>query len=296
MDARPKLLDKVRERISAKHYSYRTEQSYIGWIRRFIRHCGGRHPREVGGPEIEAYLTHLAVDRRVAASTQNQALSAILFLYRDVLETELPWLNNIVRARQPVRIPVVLPREEVHTLLHHLNGPYQIMGSLMYGGGLRLIEMLRLRVKDIDFAYSQITVRNGKGAKDRVTILPKQVIPALELHLVSLRNRHSVALRGWQFVFPSSRTMKTGRTGTPQRHHLHESAVQRAVREAARRAGIIKPVGPHTLRHCFATHLLERGYDIPTVQELMGHSDVRTTQIYTHVMQKGASAVISPLD
>jgi integron integrase len=319
MDAKPKLLTVVRDKIRAKHYSLRTEHSYIGWIRRFILFNDKRHPNDMGAVEVERFLTHLAVERRVSAPTQNQALAAILFLYRQVLEQELPWLENVVRARRSLHLPVVLGRKEVHTLLGELEPPFHLIAQLLYGSGLRLMEALRLRVKDIDFEYSQIIVRDGKGSKDRVTILPDAVAAALQTHLRSVRGQHNWAVQhgyggvelpqaleekyraattdwAWQYVFPASRPARDPRSGTYRRHHLHETSVQRAIRVAARRIGFAKPVGPHTLRHCFATHLLERGYDIRTVQELMGHSDVRTTQIYTHVMKKGAGAVKSPLD
>jgi integron integrase len=319
MDAKPKLLDRIRDRLRAKHYSYRTEQQYISWIRRFILHNEKRHPAEMSAREVEAFLTYLAVDRQVSSSTQNQALASLLFLYRDVLEMDLPWLENVVRARMPVRVPIVLPRAEVQRLLAELEGQFHLIAQLLYGSGLRLMEALRLRFKDVDFDYSQIVVRDGKGHKDRVTILPEAVVEPLKLHLHVVREAHKRALKrgfggvdlphalaqkypnamrdlAWQYVFPAERPGRDPRTGLVRRHHLHETSVQRAIRQAARRAGILKPVGPHTLRHCFATHLLERGYDIRTVQELMGHSDVRTTQIYTHVMKKGAAAVKSPLD
>jgi integron integrase len=273
----------------------------------------------MGAPEVERFLTHLAVERRVAASTQNQALSAILFLYREVLNSDLEWLQNVVRARPSEHLPVVLSRRDVHALLGQLDPPYRLIGQLLYGSGLRLMEALRLRVKDIDFEYAQLVVRDGKGSKDRVTVLPDAVAAALQSHLMLVRAQHGSAVQrgyggvalpgalaqkyprattdwGWQYVFPASRPSRDPRADAFRRHHLHETSVQRAVRVAARRIGITKPVGPHTLRHCFATHLLERGYDIRTVQELMGHSDVRTTQIYTHVMKKGAGAVKSPLD
>lgn len=319
MESRPKLLDSVRERLRLAHYSYRTEQQYVQWIRRFILFHGKRHPAELSAEEVERFLTHLAVDRKVSASTQNQALSSLLFLYRRVLGIELPWLENITRAKRPARLPVVLSQEEVHNLLASMHGQTRLMASLMYGSGLRLMETLRLRVKDIDFEYSQIVVRDGKGAKDRVTMLPQNLVPSLRLHLGVIREKHEAAIVRrfagvelpdalaqkypqaardwkWQYLFPADRPSRDPRSGAWRRHHVYETTVQRAVREAARAAGIMKPVGPHTLRHCFATHLLERGYDIRTVQELMGHSDVRTTQIYTHVMRKGASAVRSPLD
>ena len=317
--AKPKLLAVVRDKMRARHFSYRTEQTYVAWIRRFILHHGKRHPRELGAVEVESFLTHLAVERRVSASTQNQALGALLFLYRHVLEVDLPWLENVVRARKSAHVPVVLPRREVQALLAELEPPFHLIAQLLYGSGLRLIEALRLRVKDIDFAYSQVVVRDGKGKKDRVTVLPDAVAAALQTHLRSVRAQHNWAIQrgyagvelpesltrkypsattdwAWQYVFPAARPSRDPRSGAYRRHHLHETSVQRAVRIAARRLGILKPVGPHTLRHCFATHLLERGYDIRTVQELMGHSDVRTTQIYTHVMKKGAGAVKSPLD
>jgi integron integrase len=319
MEAKPKLLAVVRDKIRAKHYSYRTEQQYIAWIRRFILYHDKRHPRDMGAPEVERFLTHLAVEHRVSASTQNQALAAVLFLYRHVLAIELPWLDNVVRARMPERIPVVLSRREVQALLAQLEGQVHLVAQLLYGSGLRLMEALRLRVKDVDFEYSQLVVRDGKGQKDRVTILPEGIVPALRVHLEAIHARHRHALErgyagvalpfalaekyprastdwGWQYVFPSARPSRDPRSGVARRHHLHEVSVQRAIRTGARRLNIKKPVGPHTLRHCFATHLLERGYDIRTVQELMGHADVRTTQIYTHVMKKGAGAVKSPLD
>ena len=319
IDANPKLLVQVRNKLRTNHYSYRTEQQYLAWIRRFILYHGKRHPREMSGAEVERFLTYLAVDRKVTASTQNQALSAILFLYRQVLEIELPWLSNITRARKPARLPVVLSRQEVQVLLNHINGRYRLVVQLLYGCGLRLMEGLRLRVKDIDFEYMRICIRDGKGSKDRVTVLPDLLVESLKAHLRTVRDEHENALLcgsagvelpfalarkyphagvqwAWQYVFPAARVSTDPRSGAVRRHHLHETGVQRAVRRAARDAGILKPVGPHTLRHCFATHLLERGYDIRTVQELMGHADVRTTQIYTHVMKKGASAVKSPLD
>jgi integron integrase len=319
MDAKPRLLDLVRDKMRARHFSYRTEQAYVGWIKRFILYHGKRHPTDMGAPEVEAFLTHLAVERRVSASTQNQALGAILFLYGQALELELPWLANIVRARKPVHVPVVLSRREVQALLGELEPPFHLIAQLLYGSGLRVSEALRLRVKDVDFEYSQIVVRDGKGSKDRVTILPESVAGTLQAHLQQVRRQHTAALQrgyggvdlpealankypnaptdwGWQYVFPAARPSRDPRSGAYRRHHLHETSVQRTIRIAARRLGLLKPIGPHTLRHCFATHLLERGYDIRTVQELMGHSDVRTTQIYTHVMKKGAGAVKSPLD
>ena len=319
MEAKPKLLDAVRAKVRAKHYSYRTEQQYVRWIRRFILHHNKRHPADLGAPDVEQFLTHLAMAAHVSASTQNQALSAILFLYRQVLDIDLPWLSGVVRARSPIRVPVVLTRREVQALLDCLEGQLSLVGQLLYGSGLRLMEALRLRAKDVDFEYSKLVVRDGKGQKDRVTVLPDALIEPLSRHLARVREKHEQAIRagyggvelpdalarkypravtawGWQYVFPAERASADPRTGEWRRHHLHERGVQRAVQSAARRVGILKPVGPHTLRHCFATHLLERGYDIRTVQELMGHTDVRTTQIYTHVMKKGAGAVKSPLD
>jgi integron integrase len=319
MDAKPKLLATVRDKLRARHFSLRTEQAYVAWIRRFILHHDKRHPKDMGAAEVEGFLTHLATEQRVSASTQNQALSAILFLYRHVLEVDLPWLENVVRARKSQHVPVVLPRQEVQALINELEPPFQLIAQLLYGSGLRLLEALRLRVKDIDFSYAQIVVRDGKGRKDRVTVLPDAVASALRTHLLTVKAQHDRAVQrgyagvqlpeslhrkyprapldwGWQYVFPAARPSRDPRTGTHRRHHLHETSVQRAIRVAARRLGIVKPIGPHTLRHCFATHLLERGYDIRTVQELMGHADVRTTQIYTHVMKKGAGAVKSPLD
>ena len=319
MDSKPKLLDQTRAKLRARHYSYRTEQQYVYWILRFVIHHEKRHPAEMGGPEVEAFLTDLAVRKGVSSSTQNQALSAILFLYRQVLEVELPWLEHVTRAQRPSRIPVVLSFGEVRALLSYLDGQTSLIGQLLYGSGLRLMEALRLRVKDIDFAYSQIIVRDGKGQKDRVTVLPEAVIPKLKPHLALLRERHRIALLrgyggvelphalarkypraklelGWQYVFPARYGSRDPRSGAVRRHHVHERTIQKAIRAAARQARILKPVGPHTLRHCFATHLLERGADIRTVQELLGHADVRTTQIYTHVMKKGAGAARSPLD
>ncbi len=296
MEAAPKLLDRVRDHIRAKHYSLRTERAYLDWIRRFILFNDKKHPADMSAREIGQFLTHLAVEGRVAASTQNQALAAILFLYRDVLAIDLPWIENVVRARMPVRVPVVLPRADVQRLFAHLEEEFHLIAQLLYGSGLRLMEALRLRVKDIDFEYSQIVVRDGKGRKDRVTILSDAVVPALERQLSRVRDSHQRAIilgfagvelpnaldrkyanvhmeLGWQYVFPAARPSRDPRTGAVRRHHLHETSVQRTVRQAVRRAGITKPVGPHTLRHCFATHLLERGYDTRTVQELMGHAD-----------------------
>jgi len=315
----PKLLDQVRERIRVRHYSLRTEDAYLHWIRRFIFFHGKRHPREMGGPEVEAFLSHLATEGRVAASTQNQALSALLFLYRDVLKVELPWLDGVVRAKRSQRVPVVLTENEVRGLLARLDGTKWLVASLLYGTGMRLLEGLRLRVKDVDFERKEITVRDGKGAKDRRTMLSDQLLEPLGTHLAKVRALHEQDLVGgfgdvhlpfalarkypkagrswpWQYVFPSGRRSADPLDGVIRRHHLDEKIIQRAVSAAGRAAGIAKPVSPHVLRHSFATHVLAAGYDIRTVQELLGHSDVSTTMIYTHVLNKGGRGVISPLD
>jgi len=319
MDAQPRLLDQVRGHLRTLHYSYRTEQQYLFWIRRFILFHGKRHPLEMAAPEVEAFLTHLAVDRQVSASTQNQALAALLFLYQKVLQVELPWLDGIVRAKQSRYLPVVLSTSEVRSVLAQLQGEYWLIGNLLYGAGLRLREALTLRVKDIQFDYRQVIVRCGKGAKDRTTVLPEILIAPLQRHLEGVKARHEAAIRqgyagvelphalerkyanahlewGWQYVFPARRPSDDPRTGAWRRHHVHPDTVQRQMKVAVRAAGVVKPASCHTFRHCFATHLLERGYDIRTVQELLGHKDVSTTQIYTHVMRKGANAVLSPLD
>jgi len=314
-----KLLDQVRDAIRLKHYAYSTEQAYVQWIKRFILFHDKRHPEEMGRDEIEAFLTHLAVEENVAASTQNQAFSALLFLYRDVLHHEPDFPIDALRAIKPKHLPTVLTREEARQVIGHLSGIHQLMAKLLYGSGLRLMECLRLRVKDLDFGQRQIIVRDGKGQKDRVTMLPEALIVPLQEHLVRVRRLHEEDLsKGygsvflpfalerkyphadkewiWQYVFPSDRLSADPRTLIVRRHHLDESGLQKAVRAAARLAGISKPVSPHTFRHCFATHLLENGYDIRTVQELLGHKDVKTTMIYTHVMNRGALAVRSPLD
>jgi integron integrase len=315
----PKLLDQVRGKIRLKHYSIRTEQAYVDWIKRFILHFGKRHPRELGAAEVEAFLTHLAVAGNVAASTQNQAKSALLFLYREVLEAELPWLDNVERAKAPKRLPVVLTREEVQGVLGRLSGTHWLIASLLYGAGLRIMEGLRLRVKDVEFSRKEILVRDGKGFKDRVTMLPAALVAPLADHLkrvkalheqdiatgrgavhlpFALERKYPGAARdwGWQYVFPSANLSEDPRSGIERRHHLQDQAVQRAMRQAVRDAGVTKPATPHTLRHSFATHLLEGGYDIRTVQELLGHADVSTTMIYTHVLNKGGRGVTSPLD
>ncbi len=316
---KPRLLEQVRHSLRLRHYSYRTEEQYLGWIRRFILFHHKRHPGQMGAVEVEAFLNDLAVRGQVAAATQNQALAALVYLYRHVLKQELPWLNEIVRAQRPRRVPLVLSREETRAVLAQLPGVYWLIGTLLYGGGLRLMECLRLRVQDIDFNYSRISVRNGKGGKDRVTILPALIVPPLRAHLQAIEERHRAAVRdgyggvelplsivhkrpaaalewAWQYVFPALRASQDPRTGVSRRHHVMEDSVQRQMRAAVRRAGINKAASCHTLRHCFATHLLERGYDIRTVQELMGHANVSTTQLYTHVLQKGANAVASPAD
>lgn len=315
----PRLLDRVRDALRVKRYSYRTEQAYLHWIKRYIFFHRKQHPANLGAAEVTAFLTHLARDRSVAASTQNQALSALLFLYGQVLEVKLPWLDQVVRAKRPIRVPVVLTRGEVAALLGQLQGAKWLMASLMYGAGLRLMECLRLRVKDIDFGFGQMVVRDGKGAKDRVTMLPQSLIDPLRDHLLRVRQMHERDLLagygtvqmpdalerkypnacrewGWQYVFPSGRLSNDPRSGVMRRHHVFDSVMPRAVGAAARAAGIAKPVGCHVLRHSFATHLLQGGYDIRTVQELLGHADVSTTMIYTHVMNKGGRGVVSPLD
>jgi integron integrase len=317
--AKSRLLDQVRDAIRVRHYSYRTEEQYVYWIRRYILFNGKQHPRGLGAAEVGAFLSSLAVFGNVAAATQNQALAAILFLYRHVLKQDLPWLDNVVRARKPRRMPMVLTREETRAVLAHLSGVYWLVGTLLYGSGLRLMECLRLRVQDIDFVRGQIMVRGGKGGKDRVTVLPARIVAPLQAHLDSVRERHRVAMQGgfggvelppavehktpraarewaWQYVFPAVNASRDPRTGVQRRHHLMESSVQRQMRSAVRRSGINKSANCHTLRHCFATHMLERGYDIRTVQELLGHADVSTTQLYTHVLGKGANGVSSPAD
>ncbi|MGH8251281.1 MAG: integron integrase [Steroidobacteraceae bacterium] len=316
---RPRLLDQVRERIRARHYSLRTEKTYVHWVRRFVRFCGLRHPRELGAADVESFLTHLAVAAKVSASTQNQALAAILFLYREVLESPLPWLGSIVRAKQPAHLPVVLTRDEVGRILAQMSGTPRLIASLLYGTGMRVQECLQLRVKDLEFSRGEVLVRDGKGSKDRVTVLPRKLAPELEAHLMRARmvfdsgrreGRPGVSLPyalqrkypqaatgwGWQFVFPSRFYCRDPYTRELVRHHLHPQTMQRAVASATHAAGIAKPAGCHTFRHCFATHLLEDGYDIRTVQELLGHADVKTTMIYTHVLNKGGRAVRSPLD
>lgn len=314
----PRLLDRVRIACRRKHYSFRTEQAYTSWTRRYVLYHEKRHPRELDARHVTAFLNHLAVDRHVAASTQNQALNALLFLYRQVLGRELGELEGLERARRPKRLPVVLTRQEVTALLRQMSGTNRLVASLLYGAGLRLSEALRLRVKDLDFDYAQIVVRHGKGAKDRVTMLPAILGDPLRAHLEEVREGHDEDLRegygavhlpdalaskypyaarawSWQYVFPARNRSTDPRSGGVRRHHRSNSAVQTAVRRAVLQARITKKATCHTLRHSFATHLLEDGYDIRTVQQLLGHASVRTTQIYTHVLNRG-SCVVSPLE
>jgi len=317
--SQPRLLDQLRDKIRLKHYSIRTEQAYADWVRRFILFHNKRHPSVLGKQEVEEFLTHLAVNGKVAASTQNQAKSAILFLYRDVLAQELPWLDNVEQAKAPKRLPVVLTTGEVSKVLDRMEGTYGIMGRLLYGCGLRLMEGVRLRVKDVEFNRHEIIVREGKGFKDRITMLPTSLVAPLTLHLEKVRAQHQQDLAagagdvylpfalgkkyptagrdwGWQYVFPAAKLSVDPRSGVTRRHHLDEQGVQRAMRAAVRAAGLVKLATPHTLRHSFATHLLQSGYDIRTVQELLGHKDVATTMIYTHVLNRGGRGVNSPLD
>ncbi len=315
----PKLLDQVRDRLRVKHYSIRTEQVYVDWIKRFIWFHDKRHPKDMGAQEIEAFLTHLAVKGKVSASTQNQAKSALLFLYREVLEQKLPWLDKVTQAKAPTRLPVVLTVDEVQAVLKQLSGTHWLIASLLYGAGLRLMEAVRLRVKDVEFARHEIIVREGKGAKDRMTMLPESAIEPLKRHLAKVKALHEEDLAsgggdvylpfaldkkypnagrewGWQYVFPSAKLSVDPRSGATRRHHVDEKGIQRAMKQAVRNAKIAKPATPHSLRHSFATHLLQNGYDIRTVQELLGHSDVSTTMIYTHVLNRGGMGVVSPMD
>jgi integron integrase len=319
MDGKPRLLAQVREQIRLKHYSIRTEHVYCEWVKRFIRFHLYRHPAEMGAAEVEAFLTDLAVRRNVSASTQNQALAALLFLYKHVLKLDLPWLGEVVRAKKPVRLPVVLSIAEVQQLMAQLHGDIWLIASLLYGSGMRLMEVLRLRVKDVDFSRQAILIRDGKGMKDRITVLPQRLQMPLKQHLLAVRARHQLELDagrgdvylpfalakkypnaprewGWQYVFPASGLSVDPRSGAVRRHHVDEKRVQRTFKRAVEAAGILKLATPHTLRHCFATHLLESGQDIRTVQELLGHADVKTTMIYTHVLNRGGLAVLSPLD
>ena len=315
----PRLLDQVREVARLKHFSLATEKSYVYYIRDFILFHNKRHPKEMGAPEIRAYLSHLAIQRNVAASTQTVALSALLFLYRQVLDIELPYIDEIERARRPQRLPVVFTRSEVKRILTNLDGIQHLIVSLLYGTGMRLMEGLRLRVKDLDFEYHQITVRDGKGQKDRRTMLPTSLVEPLRQQLQKAKRLHEQDLAmgygavempyalarkypnahsewKWKFVFPSWKRSVDPRTQIVRRHHVYERSIQRAVKQAIQRAGVTKHGGCHTFRHSFATHLLEDGYDIRTVQELLGHQDVKTTMIYTHVLNHGGRGVRSPLD
>lgn len=315
----PKLLDQLRDKLRVKHYSIRTETQYLQWVKRFILYHGKRHPREMGAEEVEAFLTHLATVGQVSASTQNQAVSALLFLYREILGIQLPWLDNVIRAKKPQRLPTVLSKNEVSRVLERMDGNYGLMARLLYGTGMRLMECCRLRVKDIDFDRAEIMIRDGKGGKDRVTMLPDALIQPLREHLAKRRRLYeddsaagkaevylpdALARKypnaanewGWQYVFCSGSYSVDPRGGHERRHHIDEKLLQRAMKKAVTAAGLVKPATPHTLRHSFATHLLQSGYDIRTVQELLGHSDVSTTMIYTHVLNKGGRGVASPLD
>lgn len=317
--SRPRLLEQVRERLRVLHYSYRTEAQYVQWIRRFILFHDKRHPSRMGAPEVESFLTHLAVHGRVAAPTQNQAKAAILFLYKQVLGQELDWLDGVTHAKASAHLPVVLTLEEVRAVMSRLTGTNWLIASLLYGAGLRLMEAVRLRVKDVEFSRRELVVREGKGGKDRVTMLPDRLVEPLRNHLVSVKRIHEADLEaghgevylpfalerkypqagrqwGWQYVFPSHRLSLDPRASRLRRHHLDEKGVQRAMKEAVRDAGVVKPATPHTLRHSFATHLLQAGHDIRTVQELLGHRDVATTMVYTHVLNRGGRGVLSPLD
>ncbi len=314
-----KLIKQTRDVLRVKHYSIRTEESYLRWIQYYLRFHNNQDPTYMGKIQMGDFLTHLAVRQNVAASTQNQALSALLFLYKEVLQRPLEWLDHVERAKKPQKIPVVFTRSEVKAILQQMEGTKWIMANLLYGSGLRLMECIRLRVKDLDFGFHQLVVRDGKGNKDRITMLPESVVKPLNDHLIRVKTLHDTDLKegfgsvylpgaldrkypgapklwAWQYVFPSSKRSLDPRSGHYQRHHVDENVLQRAVQDAIRRAGITKPGSCHTLRHSFATHLLEKGYDIRTVQELLGHKDVETTMIYTHVLQKGAKAVRSPSD
>ena len=315
----PKFLDQLRECLRVRHYSLRTEDAYLDWVRRFILFHDKRHPKEMGAVEVQAFLTHLAVERHVSASTQNQAKAALLFLYRHMLEMDLPWLDGVIQAKRSPRLPVVLTPGEVRVLLDQMEGGMALVARLLYGTGMRLMEGLRLRVKDLDFERREVIVRDGKGGKDRVTMLPDLLVAPLRRHLEAVKALHDRDLAdgfgevwlpdalaekfkaaprawGWQWIFPSTLRSADPRSGAIRRHHLQPESVQKAVRLAARAGELIKPVTPHVLRHSFATHLLAAGYDIRTVQELLGHKDVETTMIYTHVLNRGGRGVASPLD
>ena len=320
MQNRPKkLLDQVREKIRLRHYSIRTEDTYVSWIKRYILYHKKRHPNEMGKAEIEAFLSHLALDRKVSASTQNQAFNALLFLYRHVLDKDIGDDINAIRAKKPKRLPTVMTREETIRVINALSGVHQLMAKLLYGSGLRLLECVRLRVKDIDLKRLQILVREAKGNKDRITMLPESVIPSLREHLVYVKQifdndvkegygrvylpnalarkyRHADRQWNWQYTFPAKKLSFDPRSRRKRRHHIHESSLQKAVKKATVLAGLSKSISCHTFRHSFATHLLEDGYDIRTVQELLGHKNLNTTMIYTHVLNKGVKAIRSPLD
>lgn len=314
-----RLLDRVRQRIRLKGYSIRTERSYSQWIKRFIFFHNKRHPRDMGKMEIEAFLSDLSINRNVAASTQNQAFNALLFLYNQVLEMKMPDDINAMRSKKPVRVPTVMTRQETHRLISAMNGPNRLKAEIMYGCGLRVIECVRLRVKDVDFAMNQIVVRDGKGKKDRITVLPQKIIESLQGHLSYVHGLHLKDLRdgygrvylpyalarkyrnadkswAWQYVFPAKTISVDPRSGEKRRHHIHATVIRKAIKAAAQTAGIVKPITCHTLRHSFATDLLTAGYDIRTVQDLLGHKDVSTTMVYTHVLNRGGKGVVSPLD
>jgi len=317
--ASPRLMDQVRDAIRSRHYSLRTEETYVHWIRRFIFFHNRRHPAEMGEAEVTAFLNYLAVEQHVAASTQNQALAALLFLYKNVIKRDLSWIDGVVRAKRPIRLPVVLTKDEVRSVLGAMQGTNKLVAWLIYGTGMRLREALCLRVQDVDFAYGRITVRSGKGAKDRVTVLPGRLVEPLKRHLERVKRQHDRDLAlglgsvylphalarkypnaerewKWQYVFPSGRISVDPQSGIRRRHHIDEGNLSRALRQAARKVGLEKRISAHVLRHSFATHLLENGYDIRTIQELLGHSDVKTTMIYTHVLNRGGRGVVSPLD
>jgi integron integrase len=315
----PRLLDEVRRVLRLKHYSIRTEAVYVAWIRRFILANGRRHPRDMGEAEVEGFLSQLAVQGKVAATTQNQALAALLFLYKQVLGIELPWMEGVVRAKRSQHVPTVLSRDEITRVLARMDGRPWLLASLLYGTGMRLMEALRLRIKDVDFGRNEIIIRDGKGGKDRRTMLPRSLVEPLHREIERARVLHDTDLAagfgavwlphalarkypnaprevGWQYVFPSAQRSRDPRDGIERRHHFDDAILSRALKTACRAAEVAKPVSAHTLRHSFATHLLEAGYDIRTVQELLGHKDVATTQIYTHVLNRGGHGVLSPLD
>jgi len=319
MEPKTKLLDQVRDAIRLRHLSFRTEEAYVGWVRRFILFHHKRHPKDMGAEEVRAFLSHLTVHAQVAASTQNVALNALLFLYRHVLHQPWPEIGSIVHVKRPRRIPTVFAPEEVMAVLGQLHGTSSLMANLLYGAGLRLMECLRLRVKDLDFAYHQIVVRDGKGAQDRVTMLPQALVTPLQRHLTKVQVLHEEDVAAgygevylpyalarkdpnagkawvWQYVFPTAKRSRDPRSGLERRHHVSATVLQKAVKEAIQHTGMAKHGSCHTLRHSFATHLLEQGYDIRTVQELLGHKDVKTTMVYTHVLQRGGRGVRSPLD